>query len=366
MSFRILHVNTERGWRGGERQTLWLARELERRGHGNVVAARPKGPLARAAAEAGLRVFPLAPWSEWDFRSAGRLRAFLRQENIQVVHAHTGHAVGFGALARRGTTARLVATRRVDFPLKNNFLSRWKYRSVDALAAISTAVRRVVIEGGVPESKISVIPSGVDPAAHPSVADRNRFRSERGFTPADRLVVHVGALVPHKDQATLLRAFALLRARGAADRLLILGDGPRREELERLTAALRLEDAVSFLGHRGDVLEYTAMADLFVFPSVDEGLGTALLDALVLGVPTAATAAGGIPDLYGGPGAPELTPPGDVESLARNMAAVLENPEEARRRAERGRERARGFSVSAMTDRYEALYQKLLEAPCPA
>lgn len=108
-------MNTERGWRGGEPKTLWLARELERRGHGNVVAARPKGPLARAAAEASW-VFPLAPWSEWDFRSAGRLRAFLRQENIQVVHAHTGHAVGFGALARRGTTARLVATRRVDFP----------------------------------------------------------------------------------------------------------------------------------------------------------------------------------------------------------------------------------------------------------
>jgi glycosyltransferase involved in cell wall biosynthesis len=89
-------------------------------------------------------------------------------------------------------------------------------------------------------------------------------------------------------------------------------------------------------------------------------LGTALIDALVLGVPTAATAAGGIPDIYGGPGASELSPPGKPEDLARNILSVLRDPVEASRRSARGRERAALFTVDAMTGSYEKLYEGLL------
>jgi glycosyltransferase involved in cell wall biosynthesis len=114
-----------------------------------------------------------------------------------------------------------------------------------------------------------------------------------------------------------------------------------------------------------DALELTAMADVFVFPSVQEGLGTALLDALALGVPTAATAAGGIPDIYGDPRAPELSPPGDPDALARNILRVLLDPEEARRRVERGRERVKGFTVQAMTGAYERLYEEIVKGARP-
>ncbi|MBL0058471.1 MAG: glycosyltransferase [Elusimicrobia bacterium] len=166
--------------------------------------------------------------------------------------------------------------------------------------------------------------------------------------------------MPHKDHATFLRAASRLASTYPRAKFLILGEGPLRPELESLARAEGLTGRVLFLGHRPEVLEYTAMADLFVFSSAEEGLGTALLDALVIGVPTAATRAGGIPDLYGGAAVPELTAPGDPAALADNMRKVLDDPAEGARRVERGRERGRLFSVTAMADAYEKLYDRLL------
>jgi glycosyltransferase involved in cell wall biosynthesis len=141
--------------------------------------------------------------------------------------------------------------------------------------------------------KTCVIPSGINPAGYPRVEDRNVLRQKFGFRPEDVLIVTVGALVPHKDHATLIRAAARVVPSYPQAKFLLLGEGPLRGDLEVLARREGVADRVLFLGHRPEVLEYTAMADLFVFSSVEEGLGTALLDALVIGVPTAATAAGG-------------------------------------------------------------------------
>jgi glycosyltransferase involved in cell wall biosynthesis len=296
----------------------------------------------------------LAPWGEWDVRAIRRLRRFIADERVDVLHAHTGHALGLGGWAVRGSTTRFVATRRVDF--RPGRWSRWKYLRPDAWGAISGEVRRRLEEVGVLADSISVIPSGIDPAAYPSEASRSALRKARGFTDGERLVVHVGALVPHKDQATLLRAFTQVPDAS----LLILGEGPLRGELEHLSRALGIEERVRFLGHRSDALDYTALADLFVFSSKEEGLGTALLDALAVGVPTAATAAGGVPDIYGGADAPELSSPGDSSALAANMRRVFDVPGEGPRRVARGRERLRGFTAEAMAARYEELYRRLV------
>lgn len=361
--FSVLHLNTERGWRGGERQTFLLARELSRRGHRNVVACRPGEPLAEKCREAGLPVFAVSPWSEMALWEAARLRRFLKKNRTNIFHAHTGHALGVGALAARGSPARFVATRRVDFPVRGG-LSRWKYGAPQAWGAISSMVRIRLEQAGVPSPKIHLIGSGLDSTLYPSVHDRERFRRERGLSMTEKVIVHVGALEPHKDQSLLIRAFARLAKKAPDFRLLILGQGPLRSALEDIARREGVAERVSFLGHRPDVLEYTALADLFVFSSREEGLGTALLDAFFLGVPTAATSAGGIPDLYGGPTAPELSPPGDVAALAVNMERGM-IPAEAAARVTRGLGRAQRFTVGAMADAYERLYNEVLCRDCP-
>jgi glycosyltransferase involved in cell wall biosynthesis len=305
-------------------------------------------------------VFPFSPAGEWDLWSARRLTRFMAVRGMPILHAHTAHAWGLGALALWGTPRKLVVTRRVDFPLGRSWFSRWKRSRAGAVAAISGEVRRVLLAGGLPPETVTVIPSGIDPAGYPATSDRERLRRERNIPQDVPVVVHVGALVPHKDQHALVRAAGWVARDLPSVLFYVAGEGEERPALESLIRERGLGKTVTLLGQREDALEYTALADVFVLPSREEGLGTALLDALVLGVPTAATRAGGIPDLYGDPASPELTPVGDDRALAENIVKVLRDPAEARRRVERGRERARHFTVSAMADRYEEMYRRLL------
>lgn len=356
----LLHLNTERGWRGGERQTFLLARELARRGHRNVVACRPGEALDKKCREAGLRTFPISPWSELALWEARRLRRLLREENIHILHAHTGHAVGLGALAVRGPGAFLVATRRVTNPLGRGWFSRWKYRQVQRIAAVAGAVAEVLKEGGIPPERVRVVHSAVDPRELPAPGARTVLRKKFGWSPDEIHVVTAGALVEQKDQLTLIRAFEVVARVLPNARLWIMGQGPLRRSLEAFAAKQGLSKKINFLGHRTDVGEITAAGDLFVLSSRFEGIGGALIDALTVGTPAATTNAGGVADLFGGPTAPELSPVGDPAALAENMLRVLRDPAEAARRVARGLENAKRFTVTAMTDAYERLYREVL------
>src|SRR5690606_2343696 len=133
----VMHIDTERGWRGGERQTLWLAQRLARAGHRSLLVARPGQPLAERAAAAGWAVIPSTPGSELDIAAARWIRRAILVNEVDVVHAHTAHAVALAAMAARRTSARMVLTRRTTFPLRSNPFTRWKYRRAAAMIAIS-------------------------------------------------------------------------------------------------------------------------------------------------------------------------------------------------------------------------------------
>jgi glycosyltransferase involved in cell wall biosynthesis len=365
MNRGVLHINTERGWRGGERQTFLLAVELARRGYRNTIATRPGEPLAVAARKEGIRVLPVRPWGEWDPVLAYRLARYAKAENISILHAHTGHAVGLGALAKKMGRGRfrLVATRRVDTPLAQNPFSRWKYAAVDGMAVVATAVGDIAVQGGVPKHKIRVIHSGVNREGYPTSADRNRLRQERGLAVDDVVVMTAGALVGQKDQATFLRAAKWLQGRVPKIKFVVCGEGPLRPVLEKSIVDLGLSAHVFLWGHRTDVVACTALADVFVLSSVAEGIGGALIDAMAVEVPTAATRVGGLADLYEGPNAAELTPAGDAEALAKNVLWVLKDPAEAGRRVEQGRQTAARFTARAMADGYETLYNEVWGTP---
>jgi glycosyltransferase involved in cell wall biosynthesis len=356
-----LHIDTQRGWRGGERQVLWLAEGLARAGHRSIIAARPGEPLAERAMSGGLRVVPLAPLFAMDPAAIGDLRRAIAAMSVDIVHAHTSHGVTLGALATIRSRAAFVVTRRVAIRPSAGPITRWKYRRASAVIAISEAAARGLVERGIPRERIEIIPSGVD-------LDRSIVPATPGIlgvlgVPAGApLVVQVGALEVQKDPLTFVRAIAAARRRVPRLHAIMVGSGRLQAAVESERTALGLESALHLAGYRSDADAILAAADVATLSSREEGLGTVLLDALALRRPVAATAGGGIPEIIEDGVSGLLAPVGDAEVLGREIARLLTDRALAARVAAAGRERVAAFSVARTVDRTAAVYERVLRS----
>jgi L-malate glycosyltransferase len=312
----------------------------------------------RRAKERGLEVIPATPRSELDLVAAAKLRRAIRRYRAVVVHAHTGHAAALAALARLGTDAKLVIARRVDFPLRRNLGTRLKYGRADAVIAVSQAACEVAARSGIRRERLHVVPDGVDLTRHVRPAGPDTLRS-LGVASDAPLVVQVGALVPQKDPLTFVRAIAVARTRVPELRALLVGEGSLRSVIHAEVVRLGLERVVGLTGFRRDVDELLAAGHVAALSSAEEGLGSVLLDALALGVPVAATTAGGISEviIHGETGL--LSPPRDASALAEHIVRLLTDRALAASFAARGRERVKEFSVERMVERTLAVYASI-------
>lgn len=372
---RVLHLNTADSWRGGERQVLNLALALRDQGTEQVIVAQPASELARRAAEQGLAVREVRMRGELDFFAPRRIAAVAREFSCNVLHAHTSGAHGLGLrVCRARSDISLVVSRRVDFPVARGFVSKLKYRSavVRAYVAVSRRVGEVLIEGGVLPSKVYVVHSAIDPARYKERSDCDSLRVEFAIRPGEVILGNVAALVDHKDQQTLLRAVATIPAPGTpqpdgkafpAWRLFILGEGELRGRLEKLSRELGLEQSgrVIFTGFRTDVLSFYDLFDIFVMSSKEEGLGTAVLDALYFGLPVAANAGGGIPEMIDEGNGGLLLPVGDSVGLGAALTQLILNPDQRKAMGAHNQSRARDFSMESVLRGTLAVYQGILQ-----
>jgi glycosyltransferase involved in cell wall biosynthesis len=358
----VLHVDTERGWRGGERQVLWLAAGMRERGHRAIVVARHADELARRAADRGLEVITTSPRGELDLSAAYALRRAVVDNRADVIHAHTAHAAAQAALAQLGTTAKLVMARRVDFPLRRNVITRLKYGRADAVIAVSRAAAEVAAHRGVHRDRIHIVPDGVDLRRQIRPADRETLRS-LGIGDETPLIVQVAALVPQKDPLTFIRAIGVARQRVPELRALMVGDGPLRAEAQDEVKRLRLDRVIALAGFRRDADELLAAGTVAVLSSVAEGLGSVVLDAMAFGVPIAATTAGGVPDVITHGETGLLSPPRDASALAENIVRLLLDRALAASLTARARERVKDFSVERMVDRTLDVYARIGAVP---
>lgn len=362
MPWRIAHLDTERPWRGGEQQLLLLAAGLRRRGHTSLVACAPDGILAERARADGLMTYPLRALTEWDPWAIWQLRGWLRRTQVHLVHAHTAHTAALAALAVRGTPVKLVVSRRVDFPLRGAMLSRWKYGQADRIIAVSEAVRRILVSGGVRGDRVVVVPDGVGcTEASPWVTHGGPLRDQLMVNAETLLVGIVAALAPHKDYPTFLRAAQQVAAQDPSVHFVIVGEGPLRFSLEAETNHLGLASRVHFLGFREDVRSLMMAFDIVVLSSKEEGLGSVLLEAMSLGKPIAATAAGGIPEIVADGETGILAPPRDPQALAEAILRLLRDPRLRERLGSAARTAVQRFSVNRMVESTERVYAEVLE-----
>jgi len=361
-----LHIDTARTWRGGQNQVLLTVNGLREIGHRAALVAHPDGELRRRAAE-GLELIPLAPRAELDLSAAWRLARLVKRLRPEVVHAHDAHGVAMASLALSlGGAAQspvLVASRRVDFHLRQNSFSRWKHRQVDCFICASEAIRQMLVADGVPAERTVTVHEGIDidhVRAAPPVNVHEAF-----WLPHNAPVVgNIAALVPHKGQRHLIEAARLIVQRMPDVRFLILGEGELREMLERQVREYRLEKHVFLPGFRTDVLGCLKGFDLFAMSSVTEGLGTALLDAMACGKAIVATRTGGIPEVVDDGVTGKLVGARDHAAMAQAILELLNDHAGRERMGEAGRARVEAsFTVERMIAGTAAVYARLAGRP---
>ncbi|MGH7537346.1 MAG: glycosyltransferase [Gemmatimonadales bacterium] len=341
---RVLQVDAGREWRGGQNQVRLLTRELARSPGIDLKLVTKRGSeLAERATAASVFVLTV-PWRiGLDPRAWWFLRRFIRACRPNIVHVHDSHALALvrAALLRptwrspmrrwrhRQTSPRqyedwsppvVVAHRRVDFHVR----ARSNWFCANRIVAVSDAVKLVLIADGVLPRDITVIRDGVDPeevrANARAVLD---VRAQLRLASGTPLAVNVAALVPHKDQRTLIRAAAHARPIRPDLHWVIAGAGELRHTLEREIAHQQVGDRVHLVGYIPEADALIRESDVFVMSSKEEGLGSVILHALALGKPVVATAAGGIPEVL-----PTecLVPVGDAEALAQKVVRSLDHP----------------------------------------
>jgi glycosyltransferase involved in cell wall biosynthesis len=361
---------------GAERAAFYIVAGLDKRRYepilGSIVSpqsAEQKAGL-RTIEEAGIRTLDLGKVPRRkSVMAVARLTRFLRQHSIDIIHTQCSSPDTYGRLAAvlAGVPIRVVTLQNIvawqNHPHLGLLLERILARQTTRFVAVSKTVQRWAQEYlKIDQGRIDVIYNGADPKRFKALqVDRGTVLAELGLDPTSFVLLTVGRLSEQKGQSFLIEAGARLVSRGHKIQLLLAGDGPDRSSLE--AAARSLGVPTHFLGWCDDVERLYQVADIFVLPSLWEGLPLALLEAMVSGVPVVATEVSAMPEVVQHEVNGILVPPGDVDALA---AAVERLIVDGQLRNKLGRAALvtaeERFAVDQMVRAYEALYDQLVGA----
>lgn len=317
-----------------------MIRELASRGYRQRIVARKAQPLiVRLADVQNLERLPVS----------GIVSATRALRGAAIAHAHEGRCVQAAALAYWTMGVPYVITRRVVRPLGNNPVTKAMYRNAAQLVGLSRSIASQLRDYA-PGSEIDVIPSAFTPA----IVDESTSKAlRRRFGPGP-IVGHVGALIrDQKGHGTLIAA---ARQRPGMQ-FVFVGSG---EDEAKLKDESRDLGNVHFTGQVTDVASHLAAFDIFAFPSLFEGLGSILLDAMHAGLPIVATEVGGIPDIIGHEYNGLLIPPSDPDALVAALDRIDGDDALCERFARANREEILKYSSACMADRYVPIYQRLM------
>lgn len=326
-------------------------------------------PIERQLAAEGVDVINLGAKNLRDVAAFRRLLAVIRNQKIDLIHAHLTYASTWAALASRLTRVPSVATLHVAPPSRGGAairdrlmrfaLNRWSSKVIMVSDALRTDYLR---PGGLSQSKVVVAHNGIEVERFHGDRNASRMKIEREFNiPADaEVIATVSVMRPGKGIEVLLEAARRIRDQRPRAMFLLLGDGEKRAEWESLAAKLAISEFVRWAGHRSDVSEILPGCDILAHPTLADAFPTVLLEAMASGLPVVASSVGGVPEIVEPGITGALVPPGDPAALAAAVVAVLAVAEPMKESARRiGSER---FSTRSWLARLDAIYLSALSA----
>jgi glycosyltransferase involved in cell wall biosynthesis len=344
MPAKIVHVNTARGYRGGERQTELLIRGLAARGLQQALVTRRGAPLATRLSDIDIDIREVA---------GGLLSVTRATRDAALIHVHEGRSVYAAFLRSLLSSTPYVITRRVNNPIREHWFAHRAYRRAARVAAVAPQVAEVVrsYDASIPVTVVHSASSGLPVDAAVSAAIRARFHGKL-------LAGHVGAL----DNSQKGQEFIIAVAREVEHtqprlHFILVGGGDDEGMLKAAAAGL---SNLTFTGFVDNVGDYLAAFDAFILPSNREGIGSILLDAMDQGLPVVASRVGGVPDIVHDGENGLLIDPGSPAQLRDAILKLSADATLRRRYGERGREFAKDFTSDAMCRKYLGLYESVL------
>lgn len=366
---RVMHVVSCLGRGGMEAGVMKLVTGCDPRRVTSDVCSLEPAQAFQDQFGSSSRLYELCRTSAFDIGMVRALARVLRERQVDMVHTHA-----WGTLVEGWLAARLAGVPHVihgehgtmELRPLNVRLQRFLWKRIDRLLSVSNELAgRMTGRVGIPREQIEGIPNGVDIDRFGQLS-QSAARSALSLSPDAFVVVAIGRLVPVKNYPLLIDAARALSAAHASTQILVAGDGPLREEVERRIAGAGLQNVVRLLGVRSDTPELLAAADAFALTSWSEGMSNTILEAMAARRPVVATRVGGNPELVEDGATGMLVSPEDPRELTAALLRLARDPESAERMGSSGRTRAeRNFSVSGMIDRYTALYETVTRHPYP-
>jgi glycosyltransferase involved in cell wall biosynthesis len=330
-----------------------------------------EGPWAERVRSLGIDVVALKRAAGFRPEIGRRIAQLAEERGVDLLHAHQYSPFVYSWVAARWQRRlKVVYTehgRLSDAP------PSWKRRAVNPILskfdgtaiAVSHDLREYMVDAWFSRDRLSVIHNGIDPGPAPSAAERVRARRALGVED-DRLVVAtVARLDPVKDLLSMLDAFSIVRQHVPDALLVIVGDGPEREAIERRAAQPDLAGAVQMTGFRSDVRSILPAADIYASSSISEGVSITILEAMAAAVPVVATAVGGTPEVLALETGGMLVPAREPQRLARAVIALAADAARRTAMGADGRRRVEtAFTLDRMVGEYARIYQRLVDSSC--
>jgi glycosyltransferase involved in cell wall biosynthesis len=362
----ILHFSTGSGPGGAERLVNKLAVGFNNESFRSLVCLFRPGWLQQQCEGDGIPTAVIPNKGLFDVAWLRRFLALIREEQVQIIHAHEFDAIVHGTLAAVLARIPIVATIHGKNYYWEKATRRIAYRVASRYArmvTVSEDLRGFVTQRtGIPSRLMRVIYNGID--AHPDVDPHEQalLRKEIGLDTQDQIVGAVGSLYPVKGHRFLIEAAPAIIEACPRARFVLVGRGDQEVHLKEQVERLGIERYVYFLGLRQDVRRLLSLMDVFVLPSLSEGLSVAMLEAMASARPVVATRVGGNAELVVEGETGMLVPSEDSHALANSIVSVLLDRPRARVMGLMGRERVeQRFQIYMMIDQYRKLYTECLE-----
>ena len=361
---KVLHISTPMSWRGGEQQLANLIDELARKNISQWVLCSSHSAMSAYCKKNKINSITQRKPSSFSFMAAFRIAKLCKNLEIDLMHVHDSHAHSLAVLANvlfHGKTS-IILSGKVDYPIRNNWYSHFKFNhhSIKAIISVSKKISEIIAPDIKNKKIISTVYDGIDFLRF-KFKNEGLLRKEFGISSDELIIGNVAALAPHKDYFTFVDTAEIILKKKIKAKFLIIGSGPDKNKIENYISSKKLQTQVLLMGFRNNIPQLLPEFDIFLFSSKTEGLGSSILDAYTCEVPVVATSAGGVPEIVIDHKTGLVSPPQNALLLAENILKLMENEALRNQLKKNAKEFVLNFSKERNAEQIFAIYTEVIK-----